>query len=213
MTLRRRAAAVAAVPLLVLAACSGSTTGGAATPSGRTGAVATSNVDVDTPALRRLKERAGVADCPTPPADAPAAESPLPDVVLPCLGGGHDVDLAHLRGPLVINLWAQWCGPCRSELPYYERLHRRAGDQVQVVGVDYQDPQPEQALELVRQTGVTYPLLADPGAALRVPFRIRALPGVVLVDEDGSVVHLEYTVIRSYPDLTGLVRKYLHVTP
>lgn len=213
MTLRRGVAALAAVPLLVLAACSSSGGDGSATPGTTGGAAASSSVDVDTPALRKLKQRAGVADCPTPSAQGPAAEDPLPDVVLPCLGGGPDVALARLRGPMVINLWAQWCGPCRSELPYYEKLHQRAGDRVRVLGIDYQDPQPAQALKLVRQTGVTYPLAADPDASLRAPFRIRALPGVVLVDRKGRVVHVEYTVIRSYPELTALVRKYLHVSP
>ena len=93
-------------------------------------------------------------------------------MTLPCLGGGRDVDLARLRGPMVVNLFAQWCGPCRSELPYYQELHRKAKGKVQVLGVDYLDTQPKAALELVEQTGVTYPLLADPAGNLRV-----ALPG------------------------------------
>ena len=36
-----------------------------------------------------------------------------------CLGGGREVRLAGLRGkPMMINVWAQWCGPCREEAPY-----------------------------------------------------------------------------------------------
>ena len=107
------------------------------------------------------------------------------------------MNLADLRGPAVINLWAQWCGPCREEVPYYQQLHERAGDRVQVLGVDYQDTQPSLALDLVEQTGVTYPLVADPGAQVRVPFKVRGLPGVVFVDEDGAVTHVEYVVVRS----------------
>ena len=48
---------------------------------------------------------------------------------------------------------------------------------MQVLGVDYQDTQPSLALDLVEQTGVTYPLVADPGAQVRVPFKVRGLPG------------------------------------
>ena len=168
-------------------------------------------VNVDTPALRALKQRAGIESCPTPRGHGPVAGG-LPDVTLPCLGGGHPVDLAKLRGPLVVNLFAQWCGPCRVELPYYQELHQRAHGKVAVIGVDYQDPQPAGALELAKATGVTYPLLADPSAQLRTPLRVRGLPGVLLVDAHGKVVHEELAQMRSYPQLKHLVQHYLHVS-
>ena len=132
-------------------------------------------------------------------------------MTLPCLGGGPDVNLADLRGPMVVNLWAQWCGPCREELPYYQQLHERAGDRVAVLGVDYQDTRPDWALDLLDQTGVTYPSVADPSGALRVPFRVRGLPGIVFVDEQGEVVAVEYVVIESFDQLTELVDKHLGV--
>jgi thiol-disulfide isomerase/thioredoxin len=60
----------------------------------------------------------------------------LPDLTLPCFTGGRPVGLADLRGPAVINLWASWCGPCRTELPAMQRLADQAGDRLRVVGVD-----------------------------------------------------------------------------
>ena len=145
------------------------------------------------------------------PADGAVPEGALPQVTLPCLGGGADVDLSTLRGPMVVNLWAQWCGPCREELPYYQRLHERAGDRVEVLGVDYQDTRPDWALDLLRETGVTFPSVADPGGELRVPLRVRGLPGILFVDEDGRLVHQECAVIESYEQLTGLVEQHLGV--
>lgn len=172
----------------------------------------TADVDVDTPELRAAKKQAGIDDCPAAPAESGAVpEDALPQVTLPCLGGGADVDLSTLRGPMVVNLWAQWCGPCREELPYYQRLHERAGDRVEVLGVDYQDTRPDWALDLLRETGVTFPSVADPGGELRVPLRVRGLPGILFVDEDGRLVHQEFAVIESYQQLTGLVEQHLGV--
>jgi thiol-disulfide isomerase/thioredoxin len=192
----RVAAAVTAC--LLLASCTGSTGTGAST-------VSESRVDVDTPQLRALKAGAGVAAC-----RRGTASSELPRITLPCLGGGRAVDLSSLRGPLVVNLFAQWCGPCREELPYYQELHRKGRGVVRVVGIDYLDVRPDRALELVEQTGVTYPLLADPAGDLRAALKVRGLPGVVFVKADGTVV-TEYRVVRSYAELRGLVRDRLGV--
>ena len=184
---------------LVLASC-------ADTPAGPGAKAGDAHVDVDTAQLRDLKAKAGVADCPT----TSEGSSELPEVTLRCLGGGRDVDLSALRGPLVINLFAQWCGPCRKELPYYEALHRKGEGTVRVIGVDYLDTQPAAALELVRETGVTYPLLADPEGQLRSDLKVRGLPGVVFVDEDGNVT-TEFRVVKSYAELRGLVQDRLDV--
>jgi len=167
-----------------------------------------SDVDVDTPALRAAKAAAGIADC----APGDATDGGLPDVTLPCLGGGPAVPLPDVRGPVVVNLFAQWCEPCRDELPYYQRLHEEGGGDVRVLGIDYLDTQPGGAIALAKATGVTFPLLADPDGALRSELRVRGLPGVVLVDADGDVAHVEYTVIRSYRQLTDLVDEHLGVT-
>jgi thiol-disulfide isomerase/thioredoxin len=203
MTRLRRAIALSVVLPLLLAGCT--TDRAADSAEGLT-----TNVDVDTPALRAAKQQAGVEPCE--PGTGRAAEGGLPSVTLPCLGGGPAVELSTLRGPMVINLWAQWCGPCREELPYYQKLHESAGERLDVIGIDYQDPLPDRALDLIAATGVTYPLLADPAAELRAPFRIRGLPALVMVDADGKVVYEQFVVIRSYQQLRDLVEEHLDVT-
>ncbi len=201
------AAATSAVLLLASCAAGSTDTGGTTEDPGRFAV----DVDVDTPALRAARKKAGLEVCPAPSGQPAGATSPLPDVTLPCLGGGRDVDLATLRGPMVVNLWAQWCPPCREELPFYQQLHEEAGGDVAVLGVDYQDTRPDWALDLLDQTGVTYPSVADPSGKLRVPFRVRGLPGIVFVDEAGDVVAVEYVVIESFDQLAALVDKHLGV--
>ena len=194
----RLLAAVCALLLAALTSCS-------AASDGKTRESSHGRVDVDTAALRHARSQAGVEPC-----RPGTSRSRLPETTLPCLGGGKDVDLHRLKGPLVINLFAQWCGPCRSELPYYQKLHRKARGQVDVIGIDYLDTQPKAALELVMDSGVTYPLLADPAGDLREPFRVRGLPGIVLVDADGNVT-VQLRVFRSYNELRDLVQQQLDV--
>jgi thiol-disulfide isomerase/thioredoxin len=145
-------------------------------------------IDVDTPRLAAMKKDAGVADCA--PGDAAPVEGGLPAVTLPCFGGGPSVDLSSLRGPLVINLFAATCGPCRKEMPVLQQFHERYGDRVGVLGVDYTDVQTEPAMQLVKRSGVTYPLLADPQSDLQgaAPFpNLIGLPLFAFVAADGTV--------------------------
>jgi thiol-disulfide isomerase/thioredoxin len=163
------------------------------------------HVDLDSPALVKLKAEAGIADCPaTQPATAPARDG-LPDVTLPCLGGGRGVHLASLRGPMVINLWAQSCAPCRHEMPVLQRFHAKHGKTVPVLGIDWEDFQPKLALELAKESGVTYPQVVD----LDRKVRTSALPTTILLDKRGRIVFQEPMVIGRVLDLESLVRENL----
>lgn len=185
---------LAPVLLLLLVAC------GAPDIQGITGSP---NVDVDTPKLRSIKQQAGIAQCPV--TEGAKAEDGLPDVTLPCLGGGRDVAIAALKGPLVVNLWAQWCAPCRAELPHYQAFSEKYAGKVDVLGVDWNDTQPERALLLAQETGVTYPLIADTEPAIRG----QVLPRVLLIDESGDVVHDEAVEITSVRQLEEMVTEHL----
>ncbi|MGZ5400241.1 MAG: TlpA disulfide reductase family protein [Nocardioides sp.] len=199
-----RAAAALVAALLVLTGCSGASTLSSPGPA---------RIDVDTPELREMKADAGVEPCRA--GDGEPIAGGLPEVTLPCLGGGDDVDLSALRGPMVVNLWASWCGPCREEMPILQAFHERYGDQVPVLGIDYQDQQVTGAMELVSETGVTYPLLADPQSALdgATPFpRMQGLPFLAFVDADGRVVHREFVVLESQRQLLDMVDDHLGIT-
>jgi len=196
------AAAVLAA-LLVLTGCSGETTLPSPGPA---------QIDVDTPELRKLKADAGVEACR--PGEGEPVDGGLPEVTLPCFGGGDDVDLSSLRGPLVVNLWASWCGPCREEMPILQAFYEQYSDQVPLLGIDYQDQQVSGAMDLVQETGVTYPLLADPQSALdgATPFpRMQGLPFLAFVDADGRVVHQEFVIIESEQQLLDLVDQHLGI--
>jgi thiol-disulfide isomerase/thioredoxin len=139
-----------------------------------------------TPDLAAARKAAGIADCP-PRSDAAPVAGGLPDLTLDCLGGGESVRLAGLRGPLVVNLWAQWCEPCRSESTYLAAF-ATAQKKVAVLGIDYSDPQTGLAIEFAKETGMTYAHLEDQENSLKGPLGVTGIPYTFLIDAQGKIV-------------------------
>ena len=97
--------------------------------------------------------------------------------------------LSAFRGkPLIINVWASWCGPCRMEMGSLERLHRRFGGKTfNVIGVstdDYRDA----ATTFVQKTGITFNTFIDSKLLLENMLGADRLPLTLLVDADGRVL-------------------------
>lgn len=196
-----RRALAAALAAAVLTACA---------PGSNGIDVGSIDIDLDSQALRVQKEKAGIEPCVAPTTE-PAADG-LPEVTLECLGGGPAVDVSRLRGPLVVNLFASWCGPCRRELPILADFHDRNGDRVPVLGVDWNDFHPDAALDLVSDSGVTYPLVADPGTEMgEAGLRLRGIPVVILIDADGDIAYQHEHEITSRAELEELVARHLGV--
>jgi thiol-disulfide isomerase/thioredoxin len=143
----------------------------------------TAGAAVDLVAARRA---AGIPDCPSPVTAAPAAGG-LPDLALDCLGGDAGLTLSALRGPLLVNYWAQWCLPCRQEAPLLAGL---ASDRpgLDLLGVDYGDPQPGLAIEFAQLAGWGHPHLEDPERTSAGPVGVPGIPFSLLLDARGRVV-------------------------
>src|SRR6266511_4162960 len=79
--------------------------------------------------------------------------------------------LAQLRGhPIVVNQWASWCGPCRYEFPFFQRLARKYGGNVAFLGVDSQDSRSD-ARKFLKEFPVPYPHYWDPEASIAHVFK------------------------------------------
>lgn len=173
--------------------------------------VGPARLDVDTPELRALKKEVGVEPC------VPGSgRSDLPPVTLPCLGGGPDVRLDQLRGPLLVSVWATWCAPCRKELPLLQRYAEEYDGRVDVIGINFTDQYPAKALRLLDRSGARFPQLADFGEEIvtgRPPFpALKQLPMLAVVDAEGQV-SVQVTRIDTYAELTGLVERHLGAAP
>lgn len=149
--------------------------------------------------------------CPSVPSRPPVANA-LPDISLPCLGKGPDVRLSALRGPMVVNVWAQWCGPCRNEAPYLAELKKKAGDKIQLLGIDYADPRPELAVKFATEQQWDYPHVVDDEKTTQQALKIAGPPLTAFVDQDGAVVYIHRGELTSQQQLDQLVREKLGVT-
>jgi len=121
------------------------------------------------------------------PAQPVAVERPLPDLSGPRLDGGT-VDIAEFEGrPLVVNVWASWCGPCETETPDMITLAREyAAEGVRFLGIDHND-QTAAARAFTERKGTTYPSVEDPAGRFAAQLGYIGLPATFVVDADGMI--------------------------
>ena len=142
---------------------------------------------------RALQAAIEVSAPEPPPGVKPARPGePMPTIVLPDLQGRtRSLPDAYAPRPLLINVWASWCGPCIEEMPELDRFARSQAEQgVQVIGLALDTPDNVRAF--LEKVPVNYPILMDdPGpadASVWLGNRKGVLPYSVLVGADGRIL-------------------------
>jgi cytochrome c biogenesis protein CcmG/thiol:disulfide interchange protein DsbE len=124
-----------------------------------------------------------------------AAPSTFPEPSLVDLRTGDEVALDRYRGtPVIVNLWATWCTPCRTEMPELEAAQQRYGDRIQIVGITDAADQAA-SLAAASAIGVTYPLLVDTDERLQIDLGVTGLPATAFLDGDGHLLELHAGVL------------------
>lgn len=133
---------------------------------------------------------AGVAVLGDGPSSAQIGEPAPPLVVGTFDGRGFDLD-AHLAsggGPVVLNLWASWCAPCREEFPLLSQFAADRPD-VTVVGVAVRDQRPK-AAAFAEEMDPTFLVGFDEDGAVADAYPSFGLPATYVIDRDGTITEV-----------------------
>lgn len=135
-----------------------------------------------------VAEQAGVYDEPGSIATAPKLDGELlPDATIEDLDGNEHSARDLFGKPMVINVWASTCEPCKKELPEFAAVHTELGDQVRFIGLDYFDGA-ELAQQFAEEHGVQYELYLDNRQEFISELEIAVFPTTLLVSADGRIL-------------------------
>ncbi len=133
---------------------------------------------------------------PTADPDATAAPTATPRPAAPDFtvydGEGNAVSLSSMQGkPVVVNFWASWCGPCKSEMPDFQKAYEQHGEAVHFMIVNMTDGMQEtkeKAKAYVDKQGFTFPVYYDTDMDAAMTYGVNTIPATYFVAADGSLI-------------------------
>lgn len=130
------------------------------------------------------------------------ALTPLTDEAPLRLGGPSDL-------PMVLNVWATWCVPCRKEMPAFDRVATKYNGRVRFVGVNLGD-EPAAARKFVDETGVSFDQYIDPDSTAQTAFSLTTMPATAFLRADGTIATTRNGALDE-SDLEALIESSLMV--
>ncbi len=105
---------------------------------------------------------------------------------------GNAVSLSSMQGkPVVVNFWASWCGPCKSEMPDFQKAYEQHGEAVHFMIVNMTDGMQEtkeKAKAYVDKQGFTFPVYYDTDMDAAMTYGVNTIPATYFVAADGSLI-------------------------
>jgi thiol-disulfide isomerase/thioredoxin len=131
-------------------------------------------------------------------------------IELDCLDGTSGAQLGALQGPMIVNVWGSWCGPCKEEIPILRSFYEKTKDKVALIGVDVEEASIDDGRRFVEENGITWPNLYDSDGRSSEYFGL-GVPVTWFIAADGSVAGKKIGVFKNEIELITLTNKYLGV--
>lgn len=147
-------------------------------------------------------EETGEKDADETDSDSEQAEqsTPAPDFTV-MDKDGNEVKLSDFRGkPVVLNFWASWCGPCKSEMPDFEVAYGKYQESIHFLMVNLTDgfrETVETASSYVGEEGYTFPVYYDTKSDAANTYQVYSVPTSYFIDAEGNMVAWSQGMINS----------------
>ena len=119
------------------------------------------------------------------------SENAAPDVTV-VDAAGNEFRLSDFRGRgVVLNFWASWCGPCKSEMPHFQKAYEQYGDELHFLMVNmstYFGDTRTDAETIMENGGYTFPVYYDDKAECAVSYGVTGIPMTIFIDKNGNLV-------------------------
>ncbi len=105
---------------------------------------------------------------------------------------GNNVKLSDFYGkPIVLNFWASWCPPCKSEMPEFNQVYNELAGDVQFLMINQTDGDRETietGSEYVKSQGFTFPVFYDTKLEAAYTYNVTAIPTTYFIDKEGYII-------------------------
>ena len=120
----------------------------------------------------------------------------------------EEVKLSDFEGkPVVLNFWASWCGPCKSEMPFFQTMYDTYGEEVVFMMVNLTDGSRETvetALDYVQQAEYTFPVYFDTKQEAAYAYYVSSIPATYFIDAEGKLTAYGVGALQEENILQGL---------
>ncbi len=121
---------------------------------------------------------------------------------------GNEVALYDFIGkPIVLNFWASWCGPCKSEMPDFDETYAEYKDEIQFLMINLTDGSKEtkeKAMDFISDKGYSFPVYYDTESDAAITYGVYAIPTTFFIDKDGYAVAYAQSALDKETLLRGI---------